>query len=52
MNGVVVGREGEGKGKGKEREVSKIVFLVDPWQYFHVGRLDLRFKGRMSGAVV
>lgn len=47
---IVLGDEDE--GKGKEKEVSKIVFLIDPWQYYHAGRLELRYKGGLSGAIV
>ncbi|KUJ23972.1 uncharacterized protein LY89DRAFT_712924 [Mollisia scopiformis] len=42
-----VGVQEEGEG-----EESRMVFLVDPWEFWHAGRMGVRVEGRVLGTIV
>ncbi|KAI9054809.1 hypothetical protein LZ554_001954 [Drepanopeziza brunnea f. sp. 'monogermtubi'] len=44
--------DGKGKGRVNGDEGSKMLFLVDPWEYYHKERLLLRCEGQVFGSIV
>lgn len=43
-----IARDEKGKGKG----AANMIFLVDPWEYYHADKLRVRHKGQLMGSIV
>lgn len=48
----VVRKGKSGEGDAEAGRAAKIVFLVDPWEYYHADRLVLRHKGKLVASIV